>query len=427
MTLASMDVFEFGDFSVILGISGENRYRKVSYPVRYGLYDEIRTGPFVFQFNLNGEIRHIQCRKDCAMEPTEWLKRTLGNDWVFYASGGYNGAFAAMGEYYVPCFRYASNGILGGDPFSRGVLEQARKALAHVFRLLESLPANLTDSRFDGFRDRVLSSTEDVLVARACRFHDLAGGRISVLPPDARHVDYDVIPLNISSGCLYNCKFCTVKSGRPFTVFSKDQIESRIQNLKPFYGPDLVNYNALFLGQHDALNAGEEMIAWAAERAFDVFGFGTSLLKEPRLFLFGSAGSFLGAGDSLFRTLSALPFTTYINIGLESADEKTLDLIGKPVTIRDIHEAFSRMEAVNRTYGNLEITANFLYGESLPETHMPSSLALIQKQYEKPYTRGAVYFSPYGKSRDRKSLVTGFKIIKNQCRLPVFLYIIQRL
>lgn len=427
MTLASMEVFEFGDLSAILGVTGETRYRKVSYPVRYGIYDEIRTGPYIFQFNLNGEIRHIQCRKSFAMEPTEWLKRTPGNDWVFYASGGYNGAFAAVGEYYVPCFRYRSNGILGGSPFSSGVLEQARKALDHTLRGLESLPSGPAGQGFDDFRNRALASTEKALAARAAQFHRLAGGRISVLPPDTRHVDYDVIPLDISSGCLYNCAFCTVKSGRPFTVHSKEQIETRIQNLKQFYGPDLVNYNALFLGQHDALNAGEETIVWAARKAFDTFGFGRSLMKEPRLFLFGSVGSFLGAGESLFRTLNNLPFTTYMNIGLESADEKTLDLIGKPVTIRGIHEAFSRMEAVNRTYGNLEVTANFLYGDRLPETHMPACLGLIQKQYEKPYTRGAVYFSPYGKARSRKSLVTGFKIIKNQCRLPVYLYIIQRL
>lgn len=422
-----MDASAFGDLSVSLSVSGCNRYRKVSYPVRYGTYHEIQNGPFVFQFNLNGEIKHIQCRSGCSMEPTEWLKRTVGNDWVFYASGGYNGAFGAVGEYYVPCFRYASNGIMGGEPFRRRVLEQAEEALGRTIQTLENHDSPTGDPAFEDFRARVLAATKNTLVSKASRLHDLLGGRISVLPPDARHVDYDVIPLNISKGCLYNCRFCTVKTGRGFSLLSRDEVEVQLQGLKEIYEKDIVNYNALFLGQHDALNAGEESLAWAAERAFEALGFGSSQMKEPRLFLFGSVGSLLNAGDSLFRSLNRLPYTTFINIGLESADEKTLDLIGKPVTIQDIREAFSRMEAINRTYGNLEITANFLYGGDLPKTHMPACLDLINRQYEKPYARGAVYFSPYGKAQDKRSLVTGFKIIKNQCRLPVFLYIIQRL
>ncbi|MFA6012400.1 MAG: radical SAM protein [Desulfobacteraceae bacterium] len=421
-----MHVYEFSDLSVTIDKTGDNRYQKVSYPIRYGTYHEIRYGSYVFQFNLNGEIKHILCRGDCPMEPTEWLKRTVGNDWVYYASGGYNGAFGAVGEYYVPCFRYTSNGIMGGEPFKHGILEQAEHAFSQARCVLENLGPH-PDSRFENFRQNVLVATPSILKSKASRLHDLLDGRISVLPPDARHADYDVIPLNISRGCLYNCRFCTVKTGRGFSLLSKDDIEHQIKGLKKIYDKDIVNYNSLFLGQHDALNAGEDHITWAASRAFDAFGFGSAHITEPRLFLFGSVGSLLQAPDRLFRALDRLPYTTYINIGLESADEKTLTAIGKPITTEGIADAFSRMEAINRSCRNIEITANFLYGESLPETHMPSCLDLIRKQYEKPFSRGAVYFSPYGKDSDKKSRVTGFKIIKNQCRLPVYLYIIQRL
>jgi len=420
-----MHVYEFSDLSVTIDKTGDNRYQKVSYPIRYGTYHEIRYGSYVFQFNLNGEIKHILCMRDCPMEPTEWLKRTVGNDWVYHASGGYNGAFGAVGEYYVPCFRYMSNGIMGGEPFKNGILEQAEQTFSQALRALENLGSH-ADSHFENFRQKVLAAPS-ILKSKASQLHDLLDGRISVLPPDARHADYDVIPLNISRGCLYNCRFCTVKTGRGFSLLSKDDIEHQIKGLKKIYDKDIVNYNSLFLGQHDALNAGENHIIWAALRAFDAFGFGSSHIKEPRLFLFGSVGSLLQAPDSLFLAVDKLPYTTYINIGLESADERTLGIIGKPITTEGIADAFSRMGDINRSCQNIEITANFLYGESLPETHMPSCLDLIQKQYEKPFSRGAVYFSPYGKSRDNKSRVTGFKIIKNQCRLPVFLYIIQRL
>lgn len=417
----------FCGISIATNIAGENRYRKVSYPIRYGTYHEIGYGPYVFQFNLNGEIKHILCRRGCAMEPTEWLKRTAGNDWVFYTSGGYNGAFTAVGEYYVPCFRYASNGIMGGRPFKNGVLDDAEAALREVLEILARMPDQGTDPGFPVFRRNVLAATPQALKSKAARLHSLLDGRISVLPPDARHVDYDVIPLNISKGCLYNCSFCTVKTGRGFSHVSQREILEQITGLKDIYGKDLASYNALFLGQHDALNAGEEAVTAAAMTAFDAFNFGSSYMKEPRLFLFGSVGSLINAPDLLFDSLDRLPFASYINIGLESADQETLTRIGKPIRADEIVHAFTRMADINRTYRNLEITANFLYSDTLPSGHMEACLDLMQKTYPKPFSKGAVYFSPYGKSHDNRSWVTGFKRIKNQCPLPVFLYIIQRL
>ncbi len=417
----------FGEITVTTDKSGENRYRKVSYPIRYGTYHEVAYGSYVFQFNLNGEIKHILCRKSCAMEPTEWLKRTVGNDWVFYASGGYNGAFAAVGEYYVPCFRYTSNSIMGGKPFRQGILEASETALADARIHLAGIPDMNTRPGFKSFRDSVLAATPQALQAKAARLHGLLDGRISVLPPDARHVDYDVIPLNISKGCLYNCRFCTVKTGRGFSRVSHREIGEQIKGLKDIYGKDLVNYNALFLGQHDALNAGMDTLTSAALTAFDAFGFQSSTMKEPRLFLFGSVGSLLNADDRLFEAMERLPFSTFINIGLESADQATLDHIGKPILKHDIEDAFTRMADINRSCRNLEITANFLYGDTLPEGHMPTCLDLVQRTYPRPCSRGAVYFSPYGKSAEKRPRVAHFKILKNKCHLPVFLYIIQRL
>ena len=422
-----MRVYQFGDLSITLNKKGKSRYDKASYPIRYGTYHEIIRGPFVFQLNLNGEIKHAQCRKGCSMEPGEWLKRTVGNDWVYYASGGYNGAYGAVGEYYVPCFGYASNGILGGNPFEHGILEQTQRAFSETMDTLSLHPLHPPDSRFEDFCSAALAVSPAGLESKARYFHGILDGRISVLPPDARHVDYDVIPLNISKGCLYSCRFCTVKSGRGFSLLDREKVEKQIAELGQFYGKDIVNYNALFLGQHDALAAGEEMVVWAAMKAYDAFGFAAAHMADPRLFLFGSADSFLAASDGFFQAINGLPYTTYINIGLESADDRTLDFIGKPLSSGKIKEAFARMEQVNRMWPNVEITANFLYGDSLPETHMDACLGLIRDQYPRSYSRGVVYFSPYGKIDCRKSMVSGFKIIKNQCRLPAFLYIIQRL
>jgi len=85
--------------------------------------------------------------------------------------------------------------------------------------------------------------------------------------------------------------------------------------LKDHFGANLVNYHALFLGNHDALAAGGDLICFAAEEAYHVFGFRQRMDQKPFLYLFGSVGSLLGAGQALFDQLkeeSRLPVFVYL-------------------------------------------------------------------------------------------------------------------
>ena len=84
-------------------------------------------------------------------------------------------------------------------------------------------------------------------------------------------------------------------------------------------------------GNHDAVEAGEDVIAFAASEAYSAFGFGEPGRMTPLLFLFGSVDSLLKAGNKLFDKLTQLQFYCYINIGFESLDAPTLAYIGKPV------------------------------------------------------------------------------------------------
>ncbi|GAB6096048.1 hypothetical protein JCM14469_23010 [Desulfatiferula olefinivorans] len=417
-------VYQLGDLSIHFGERGLDHYAKLSCPIRFGTYTEIRSDDFVFQFDLNHDITHIRGRGADAMPPSEWLKRTLGGDWVYYTSGGYNGAFDALGEYYVPCFTYASNPLLGGDPFRDGILDRALSALDRTLARLADTADGPAGRWARTARHR---NTPSALRNHADTLHRLIRGPVTVLPPDARHTDYDVIPLTVAEGCLYNCRFCTVKTGRAFSPLSRPDIDRQIRDLQAFFGANLTNYNSIFLGQHDALQAGRDLILHAAESAFRAFGLDRSAVRGPRLFMFGSVDSLLGAPPALFRELSALPCEVLINIGLESAHGPTLRRLGKPLTPEKVTAAFDCMTDLNRGYPGLEITANVLYGESFSPDHTASLIELIQSKYPRFFPRGAVYVSPYGPIRDRRTLISHFKVFKSACRLPVFLYLIQRL
>lgn len=112
---------------------GAGRYAKVSYPQQYGVYSEIETAAAVMRFNPRGEIVYLRGKGHDWPHPQEWLKRTLGNDWIYYSTGGYNGVVEAIGEYYLPNTPYPTNSLLGGRPFE----------LPAVGRLIASWPGLL--------------------------------------------------------------------------------------------------------------------------------------------------------------------------------------------------------------------------------------------------------------------------------------------
>ncbi len=427
-----MESYQLDSLAITPDKVGSSQFSKVSYPIRYGRFAEIRTAEYLFQFNLNGEVKYIQGRGENWPHPAEWLKRTMANDWVYYSAGTYSEVYDYFGEYYLPCLSYPSNSIMGGNPFDDHAV---RSALAAWEALCKEMRGALSSPLPEGIRDlltQVRKNDTHTLMLRSQALHGLIGAWIPVLPPDTRHVDYEVIPIIVADGCLYNCGFCRVKTGDDFAPRSKQNIVSQINRLKDFYGRDLRNYNAIFLGQHDALGAGSELLEFVAEKAYELFEFERSNLEDAYLFLFGSVDSLMRSKDALFGLLNGLPFSTYINIGLESPDPATLKALKKPLTTELITNAFRKMLDVNRKYEKIEITANFLLGGNLPSSHLSGCLDLIRDNLDRFYGKGAIYFSPLidGRLRNReakKHALKSFSQVKTLSRLPTYLYLIQRL
>ncbi len=387
-----MQFYKLRNFEIAVDKEGANRFTKVTYPIRYGRFSEIKTPEYLFQFNLNGEIKFIRGLSRNWPHPGEWLKRTDANDWVFYSAGGYNGIHYLLGEYYLPCLPYRSNSIWRYNPFGDSNIQQAFVGWRHLLADLGTLPTNGMPARIKNFLSLVSRHDKNALNTRSKALHRIIGGQISVLPPDTRHVDYDVIPLMIADGCLYHCDFCCIKTSHKFQPRSKDNILQQIQDLRSFYGANLSNYNAVFLGNHDALMAGHELICMAAADAYFTFDFEKSHVKNPKLFLFGSVDSLLDGGETLIEAIHRLPYHTYINIGFESADAATLLRLNKPLEINKIEDAFQMMLDVNRTYHNIEITANFLLEDQFPPNHYRSLIGLVRNRLDRFYQQRCALF-----------------------------------
>jgi len=418
--------FKQDGLKIRINSPGADQYTKISYPVKYGVYSEIETENVVFQFNLNHEIVRARGKTASWIHPQEWLKRTMGNDWIYYSSGGYTGVFEAIGEYYLPNLQYPTNSVIGGAPFQT---EAVDTIVSSWHTTVQSIcnSANGAEERVKRFLHRAASVSPEALQQKGEALFPSQKERVTVLPPDARHVDYDVIPLNISTGCLYSCRFCRVKTGEDFKEKSRTAIKEQILGLKDLYGRDIINYNSLFLGQHDALNADKELILFAAAEAHRKFNFAASYMKGCHLFLFGSVDSLLNADADLFKKLNDLDFATYINIGLESADQKTLDLIGKPLTETKVRQAFQAIRDINGQYENIELTSNFLMDDTLPAGHTESFYRLARQGAATLHPKGCIYLSPLAVDKPSREKLFQFNRLKTISRFPTFLYIIQRL
>ncbi len=411
---------------ITLHKKGNSDYAKLSYPTHCGVFTEITTDSFVLHFNLSGEILRAKGKGEEWGHPHEWLKRTKGNDWVYYSTGGYAGVFEAIGEYYLPNLTYPTNNVLGGQPFSESSISGLTNSWYQIITELSEGLGNAPEPVRHFLRD-ALANTPACLAEKAKRLKEIIGGPISVLPPDARHVDYNLIPLTIAQGCLHKCLFCKVKNTTSFRVKTAAEITEQIGRLKNLYGADLPNYNALFLGEHDALQAGGDLICCSIEEAYREFGFADSHIAEHKTFLFGSATSLVNAPEQFFLNLEKLPGMYYINIGLESADQETLDKLGKPISVNLVQAAFRRMQEINDRYRSIEVTANFIMDEQLPANHYPAILELIRERLVHTKPKGSIYFSPLTFNQPSRARLFEFNRLKILSRLPTFLYIIQRL
>jgi radical SAM superfamily enzyme YgiQ (UPF0313 family) len=422
-----MERYQLEELEIFFDCAGRDDWGKFSFPVWYGISVKMNWREYRYDFNLRGGLKKVSGGPRVWPDPQEVLKRTDGNDLIYYGVHGYESSYDLIKNYYVPF-----NGIYESDLFDENPLDgpPVRQALDGFDKLaIEAgrLAAAASCERPREFLQRVAALNREALAEEARALHCIMGANLPVLPPETIDVDYEVIPLILTEGCAYNCRFCLFKTTGGFRMRSAQNVAAQIRSLKDFYGADLINYNSLILGQNDALAAGEELLVGAAETAYDILNLSASYHRgRPNLFMFGSVDSFLEAEHSLLDRLERLPYHTSINVGMESFDQETLDRLGKPLKAERVREAFRKMQAVNRSRSNIAVSCNFVLGGDLPSRH-PEAIKTVLAAETTARDRGAVYLSPLIGASRRRDILREFREIKMSSALPVFIYLAQRL
>ena len=423
-----MENYQVADWEIVFDRVGRNDWGKFSFPVWYGIPVKVNWRGYNFDFNLRGCLKRITGQRSVWPEPHEMLKRTDANDFIYYyGADGYDSSYDLIKNYYVPFNGRSDCDLLTENPLVGRHVSQALAAFDELVKEANRLSCRIIQARAKSFLRKLAVRGRDRLAAEADRLHGIVGGNMPVLPPDTIDVDYEVIPLIITEGCDYSCRFCHFKTADGFRRRSWGNIARQIRDLKKFYGEDLINYNALVLGQNNALAAGAGIIADAATLAYEVLNLPQSYHRgRPQLFLFGSVDALLAVPDSLFDRIDGLPYHTYLNVGLESPDQGTLSALGKPLTAAGVGEAFRKIQQVNRSYEHLTVSCNFVLGREFSSHHVAAVKALLSGETQAG-GKGMVYLSPLLGASDRRQILKEFREIKINSTLPVYLYLAQRL
>lgn len=407
-------------FSLCKGYRG---LEPLSFPASRGLYTEIRWRGYRFEFDLNGCIRKIWGGGKEWPHPWDWLARTQTNRWMYLSGQGYEDTFALTGGYY---HLYAQGQEMDPahreHPLGEPHVKEAFRAWDELRELLPRALA-LAPEGVAGVLEAILRMTPRVLARRALELCRILKATIPVLPPETHLVEYQVLPVLVAEGCTANCRFCSVKTASDFAPRTLGEIAEQIEGLRAFYGPELANYNSVFLGQNDALSAGMDMVLQAAWMAWERFELARSYHPFPRLFLFSGAEAFLSLDARSVAALERLPYSgVHVNVGVESLDGATLEILGKPLSARAARECVERAFELNRRPGPLEVGLNFVSGDSLP----PSHWRLLEEALCRPGPRlckGAAYVSPLGGCvREPRELRRRVLELKARASIPLFLY-----
>ncbi len=426
-TALTMERYQLEDMEVIFDCAGRDDWGKFSFPVWYGIPVKINWRGYKYDFNLRGGLKKVAGKPSVWPDPQEVLKRTDGNDLIYYGTYGYESSYDLVKNYYVPFNGRYDCDIFTGKPLEGRHVRQALSAFDGLVEDAGRLAESAACDRPRDFLRKIATRGREALAGEAETLHRIIGANLPVLPPDTIDVDYEVIPLMVAEGCRYNCRFCRFKTAGAFRVRSRRNIAAQLRALKDFYGADLVNYNSLVLGQNDALAAGADILVGAAGMAYDLLNLSASFHRgKPNLFLFGSVDSLLGADNAFFDRLDRLPYLTSINIGLESPDQETLDRLGKPLQAESVKGAFRKMQEVNRGWSNITVTCNCVLGADLPSRNVEAIKTLLAEETT-ARAKGVVYLSPLLGASQRRQTLHEFGEIKMVSPLPVFIYLAQML
>ena len=362
------------EIKIIKDLMGIDECGLFSFPVRYGIYHQVEIYDLVLHFSPSWRLTHIQSKNQAWPHPLEWIKIGLGGTKIYYSAIAYGDIAALFQQHYIPICETYPQIAPYENPFKLKIVKD-------VIRKTDNLPYIFKNYGFNEIANGLFNWRNFYING----IFKLLKSKVSILPPDTMICDYQVLPVVISTGCLHNCGFCTVKDGTEFKKRKIKDIIEELEGLKDIFAKDLSQIKGVFLGNLDSLHCEDELIFKVIYESKRVFP------KIKNFFLFGSVTSFLKKKESFFKELENLSSNFFINIGIESLDEDTIRLLKKPETQKDIINTWHRISYLNKKFLSSEITVNILISEKFKNAHLDKLINTLSR--ESSFPKGTIYLS----------------------------------
>ncbi len=365
---------------ILLDRKGQKECGIFSFPARPTRYHQVELPSLVIHFSTAWRPIFIQGSRQWP-NSLEWIKITLSGTRLYYASLGYGDLASLFSQYYVPC-------PLDGREVLSSFNPHLQVGVGKTLKALDELPEVLKMAAEEG-NGHLKEICEAIVRWKRFYFFELPRilkCKINVLPPDSMICDYNVLPVIVSTGCLNNCGFCTVKDGTEFKIRSRSEIRTQVDEITSALERELKSYRGAFIGNLDALCAPDDLLF-----------YGVDILRQrvpwiKNFFMFGSVHSLVEKDLSFFKKLNSLEANFFINIGMESLDSKTLALIKKPISPQKVEGAWKKIELLNSLFPYLDVSLNILASPAFPASHWER--LILKLENEGRSSRGAIYLSP---------------------------------
>ena len=385
---------------------GQKECGNFSFPARPARYHHVETEDLTIHFSLAWRPIFLQAKK-CWPNPAEWLKISLSGRPLYYSSLGYGDLASLFHQFYVPIELGPQRDVSANNVNERVA---AKMALSKMEALAG---ANAGAEEKDPLWGKVIGGLRFWNRFFIVKFPSLLRAKVNVLPPDCMLCDYDVFPVILATGCLYNCGFCRFKDGTDHSPRTKMEIESQTDRLLHTLRDEKTMFKGVFLGNQDALGVSDGLIFYAI-----------ALVREKmpwikNVFLFASADSLLKKDMSFFSHLEESGLNYFINVGIESVDETTVALLKKPVSKDRVMAAWHFINLINQRFPQVEISLNILVNQGLPHSHWTELFELLQE--ETPFPKGTIYLVPFDEPIGRY-FFNKAKAVRMATKRPVRIY-----
>ncbi|RLC81211.1 MAG: hypothetical protein DRJ03_20465 [Chloroflexi bacterium] len=321
----------------------------------------------IINFDMNGRLINIELGRKLLGNEVKILERSFDGEFYIYISNCENLKPGHDGVYYY--YDYYHENVCKDSRIAEILVRSISRLLNDIYERhykttedMKFIELKITEDEIDESNEieeiplnfveilenaRVIYNWEG-LMKEKFSLKEVYPTPISVVPPEVRPDQNPIFAIiQITQGCWIQeargpCKFCASYRGIPYREKSLDELIEHIKKVKKFTGRGWKQVRKLFLTDADPFHTkiDSEVYLRFLSREIPQAVWYEAFVSTPTI---------LSKSETLWKRLKTLGLKR-LYWGVESADDETLELLGKPHRRKDLYKAAYRLNSSGISY-----------------------------------------------------------------------------